>query len=92
MTANERMMKICSASPVTLAKIDAVLNGDDTAVPQREPDLSSCTITAAARKYKVSRPTMHRLIRAGKIKVLYLNGVRRVLNQSLVDYAMSGNR
>ena len=49
MTANERMMKICSASPATLAKIDAVLDGDDTVVPQREPDLSSCTITTAAR-------------------------------------------
>ena len=35
---------------------------------------------------------MHRLIGAGKIKVLYLNGVRRVLNQSLVDYALNGNR
>ena len=92
MTANERMMKICAASPVTLAKIDAVLNGDDTVVPQQDPDMRTCTITAAARKYRVSRPTLYRMIKAGRIKTLRLNGVSRVLIQSLVDCALGESR
>ena len=87
MTANERMMKICAASPALLAKIDAVLVGDETVVPKVDPDLRTCTITEAARRYQVSRPTMYRLIQAGRVRTLQLNGVSRVLIQSLVDYA-----
>lgn len=86
------MMKICAASPALLAKIDAVLSGDDTLVPKVDPDLRSCTITEAARKYKISRPTMYRMIRSGRIKVLRLNGVNRVLIQSLIDCATGGGR
>lgn len=87
MTANERMMKICAACPALLAKIDAVLAGDETIVPKADPDLRTCTITEAARRYNVSRPTLYRMIKAGRVRIMPLNGVNRVLIQSLVDCA-----
>lgn len=91
MTANDRMMRICAASPALLAKIDAVLEGDETFVPKKDPDLRTCTITEAARRFRVSRPTLYRMIGSGRVKVMRLNGVNRVLIQSLADCAGVGN-
>lgn len=92
MNAQERIMKICAASPALLAKIDAVLAGDETVVPKPEPSLSTCTITSAARRLKISRPTMYRMIRAGRVRTVPLNGVSRVLVDSLVQLAYPSNR
>ena len=92
MTANERIMKICAANPATLARIDAILSGEDTTAPERDVDLRTCTITAAARRFRISRPTMYRMIKSGRIKVMRLNGVNRVLVQSLVDCALANKR
>jgi len=92
MNSNERILKICAATPALLAKIDAVLSGDETHVPKVDPDLRTCTITEAARRYHVSRPTMYRLIRSGRVRTLKLSGVSRVLIQSLVDCANGVNR
>lgn len=91
MTTNERMMRICGASPALLAKIDAVLEGDETVVPKSDPDLRTCTITEAARRFRVSRPTLYRMIKSGRVRVMRLNGVSRVLIQSLADCAGVGN-
>lgn len=91
MTAQERIMKICAASPALLAKVDAVLNGDDSVVPKADPDLRTCTITEAARRYRISRPTMYRMIKSGRVRTIPLNGVSRVLIQSLADCAGVGN-
>lgn len=80
-------MKICAASPALLAKIDAVLEGDDTLVPKPIPLLATCTITEGARRLRISRPTLRRLIKAGRIKIMELSGTRRILIQSLIDCA-----
>ena len=87
MTSNERILKICAASPALLAKIDAVLAGDETLVPKVDPDIRTCTITEAARRFNISRPTLYRMIRSGRVRTMKLNGISRVLVQSLVDCA-----
>lgn len=86
MTTNERMMKICAADPALLARVDAVLNGTNTRAPKEDPDVRTCTLTEAARRIGVSRPTVYRLIRKGVIRTIPLCGVSRVVLQSLFDY------
>lgn len=79
-------MKICAADPALLAKVDAVLKGDDTTIPKVDPDVRTCTLTEAARRIGVSRPTVYRLIKKGAIRTIPLCGVSRVVLQSLFDY------
>lgn len=85
-------MKLCTANPATLARIDAILSGEDTTASERDVDIRTCTITAAARRYQISRPTLYRMIKSGRVKVMRLNSVNRVLIQSLVDCALNSNR
>ena len=86
------MIRICGASPALLTKIDAVLDGDDSVAPKPEPPLATCTITSAARRLKISRPTLYRMIKSGRVRTVPLNGVSRVLIESLVQLAYSSNK
>ena len=54
--------------------------GDTTAVKQAKT-------ADIARRYRISRPTMYRMIKSGRVRTIPLNGVIRVLIQSLVDCA-----
>ena len=92
MTANERILKIATSSPAMLAKIDALLAGDETHVPKKDPDVRTCTLTEAARRIGVSRPTIYRLINRGSIATIDLMGVPRVVLQSLFDYVRNYER
>ena len=86
MSATERMQKLLTASPTMLAKIDKVLDGEDTS-PKPEADTRTVTYTEAAKRLGVSRPTIYRLARAGRLKVVPLLGVNRILLQSVIDFA-----
>ena len=86
MNTNQRMSMILAATPAVLAKIDAVLAGDETHVPKKDPECRTCTLTEAARRLGVSRPTIYRLIQRGALKAVALNGVSRVTLQSIFDY------
>jgi len=92
MDATKRMQMILTATPAVLAKIDAVLAGDDTHVQKVDPDCRTCTLTEAARRMGVSRPTVYRLIERKAIRTVELNGVSRVTLQSLFDYVRNGER
>lgn len=86
MTAQERIMKICAADPTMLAKVDAVLKGEAEMITKTDPDVRTCTLTEAAHRIGVSRPTVYRLIKKGAIRTIPLCGVSRVVLQSLFDY------
>jgi len=90
LSANERMLKIATANYATLAKVDAVLLGDDTHVPKVDPDVRTCTLTEAARRLGLSRPTIYRLIKRKALHTVQLDGVSRVVLQSIFDYAHQG--
>lgn len=92
MDMTSRMQMLLSATPAVLAKIDAVLSGDDTHVPKKDPDCRTCTLTEAARRMGVSRPTIYRLIERGAIRTVELNGVSRVTLQSLFDHVRNGEK
>lgn len=86
MTANERIIKIATASPATLAQVDRVLEG--RGVDNAEDiNLKTITLTEAAQQLGVSRPTIYRMKQSGALKAVKLNGVERILLSSLIERA-----
>lgn len=91
MSATERMQKLLAASPKTLARIDAVLDGEDTAPVPVERENRLVTYTDAARRTGLSRPTIYRLVKSGRLDVVPLNGVNRITLAS-VNALIAGER
>lgn len=85
-TTEVRMQKLLAANQKTLARIDQILSGEDSTTAKPEADVSTCTLTEAARRLRVSRPTVYRLSKTGRIRTVALNGVSRVLISSLADF------
>ena len=92
MSERERMMKLLAANPATLAKVDAVLNGTDGKPGRVDDDLHLVTYTEAAARLNISRPTVYRLARAGRLEVVPLDGVNRIRLKSVIDFANGANR
>lgn len=86
MTDNERMIKVAMATPADKAKIDAILNHQDADERKPEADTRTITFTQAAKRLGVSRPTVYRLTRAGRLRTVALCGVNRVVLSSLTDF------
>lgn len=86
MSTNERLLKLATADAVTLARVDAVLNHTDNTSQAKDPDVRLLTYTETAKMMRLSRPTVYRLARAGKLRVVPLNGINRILYSSVIDY------
>ena len=85
---NERLAAILAANPKTLARIDAILDGEDsTSGEKHDADCRTVTFTDAARRMGVSRMTIYRLVKAGRLRVVPLLGVNRIALSSVEDYA-----
>ena len=87
MTEKERMLKLLAASPATLAKVDAVLNGTDKGTEKADDDVRLCTFTEAAARLSLSRPTIYRLVKLGRLETVPLDGTHRILLRSVIDFA-----
>ena len=81
MNANDRIKKLLDAPPSTLSRIDDILSGRET--PCDTCDVSLITFTEAARLLNVSRPTVYRLTKANRLRVVPLFGVNRVTRDSV---------
>lgn len=92
MTTNDRMIKIATANPQTLAKVDAVLNGTDDKPVKADVDARLITYTEAARRLNLSRPTIYRLVKLGRLEVVPLDGVNRIRLQSVINFANGATR
>ena len=92
MTTNDRMIKIATANPQTLAAIDAVLNGTTGKPNKEDADVRLVTYTEAAKRLNLSRPTVYRLVKLGRLEVVPLDGVNRVRLQSVIDFANGTTR
>ena len=92
MNTNERMIKIATANSATLAKVDAVLNGMDGKTSKADADCRLVTYTEAAKRLNLSRPTVYRLARAGRLDVVPLDGVNRIRLKSVIDFANGATR
>ena len=88
MTTNERFARIATATPAILARIDAILQGSDGGtIAKIDPDCRTITFTEAARRLCLSRPTVYRLVKMGRLAVVPLDGTNRIRLQSVFDYA-----
>ena len=86
MSTNERLLKLATADAATLARVDAVLDHRDTTERVREMvDARLLTFTETARMMKLSRPTIYRMVKAGRLKTMPLNGTSRIIYSSVVD-------
>jgi excisionase family DNA binding protein len=92
MSERERMMKLLAANPQTLAKVDAVLDGTDGKPDKADADLRLVTFTEAAKRLNLSRPTVYRLAKAGRLEVVPLDGINRIRLKSVIDFANGANR
>lgn len=92
MSNEQRMMRLLTANQQTLAKVDAVLDGTDGKPDNAETDCRLVTLTEAAKRMGVSRPTVYRLARLGRLQVVPLNGVNRIRLQSVFDCVSNGER
>ena len=92
LSANDRLLKIATADARTLARVDAVLAGDDTATPMfRDEDCRTTTFTGAARWLACSRMSVYKLVKEGRLDVVTLAGVNRIRVASIVDF-VNGKR
>jgi excisionase family DNA binding protein len=88
MSTDERMMKLLQADPGTLAKIDAVLNGTATEKTTDPGDRRLLTQTQTAAELGVSRMTVFRMIRDGRLPAVELRAGRlRIPSQALTFFA-----
>ena len=92
MSERERMMKLLAATPQTLAKADAILNGSDGMTAKADDDCRLVTYTEAAKRLNLSRPTVYRLVKLGRLEVVPLDGVNRIRLKSVVDFANGSTR
>ena len=92
LSTTDRMTKILAAPVQVLARIDAVLTGEDTATAVHAvEDLRSLTFTDAARHLTCSRATVHSMVNDGRLPVVILNGSRRV-PMAAISALMRGER
>lgn len=85
MNEKERLLKLLAASPATLAAVDAVLTGTDK--KKADDDVRLCTYSEAAQRLNLSRPTIYRLVKLGRLETVSLDGTRRIRVKSLVAFA-----
>ena len=57
-----------------------------------DDDLRLVTYTEAAKRLNLSRPTVYRLAKAGRLDVVPLDGVNRIRLKSVIDFANGANR
>lgn len=92
MNERERLVKLLGANPATLARIDAVLDGTDGRAAKADDDCRLITYTEAAKRLSLSRPTVYKLVHTGRLQVVPLDGVNRILLKSVFDFANGGAR
>ena len=89
--ANQRILKIATADTKTLARIDSILTGEDTSPMPVEKENRLITFMDAGRRTGLSRPTIYRLVKAGRLDVVKLSGTSRITLQSVNDF-IAGTR
>lgn len=88
LSMNDRMLKLATADAKTLARVDAVLTGEDTATATfHDEDCRTVTFTDAAKRLGCSRPMVYGLVKSGRLDVVTMNGVNRIRVQSITDFA-----
>lgn len=85
MTINERLLKLATATPPLLAQVDAVLEGRKE---RTAPETRLYSISQTARLLNVSRMTVYRLKKQGRLRAVELpGGTSRITSASVEAFA-----
>ena len=57
-----------------------------------DTDVRLVTYTEAAARLNLSRPTVYRLAKLGRLEIVPLDGVNRIRLKSVIDFANGANR
>lgn len=88
LNATDRMQMILAAPPQVLARIDAVLTGEDTAsTTHHQTECRIVTFADAARHLACSRPVIYGLVKSGRLETIMLNGCQRITMRSIIELA-----
>lgn len=88
MSKEQLMGRLLTATPSELKKIEAVFTGEGATEPT---DRRLLSIAQAARALNVSRTTVWRLLRAGRLPTVELRpGSRRVPSAAVTAFAQRG--
>lgn len=91
MNKEELIGKLLAATPAELKRVAAVFTGEAPTEPTDPTDRRLLTIAQAARALNVSRTTVWRLLRDGRIPVVELRpGSRRIPSAALTALAQKG--
>ena len=84
MALEQLIQALLTATPARRSEVEAVLKGrSGGAAARQDADRRLVTISGAARLLGVGRNTIYRLIRAGRLETVRLNGVSRVPMRSI---------
>ncbi|MBQ3745973.1 MAG: helix-turn-helix domain-containing protein [Kiritimatiellae bacterium] len=84
MALEQLIQALLTATPARRREVEAVLKGrSSVAAAKADADRRLVTISGAARLLGVGRNTVYRLIKAGRLETVRLNGVSRVPMRSI---------
>ena len=84
----EVMLKICTADAETLRLVLEVLRGNVRPSGEKSrANLRLVSIKETVETLGVARQTVYNLIKRGRLQTVNLNGVQRVREQSIIDFA-----
>ena len=91
MTTETRFTKLLAATPDTLVKIDCLLEGRPQPEQPETGDRRLLTLMEAARELNVSRMTVHRMCRDGRLPTITTRaGRRRIASHAITEFLKGG--
>lgn len=91
MTVEKRIALVLAATPDVLKRIDRILSGEPTEGATDPGDRRLLSLQQAAGALGVSRTTIWRLLKAGRLPTVELRpGSRRVPSAAITDFVKRG--
>jgi excisionase family DNA binding protein len=90
MTTEQRLSAILAANPGVLRRVDAILSGE-IETPTEPTDRRLLTIAQAARELNLSRTSIWRMLRDGRLPFIELRkGSRRIPSEAITALVKGG--
>ena len=90
MTFETRFTKLLAATPEQLSLIDALLEGRERGMPPELADRRLLTFTAAAATLSVSRQTVWRMVKDGRLPTIEVRAGRHRVPSSALTCLLKG--
>jgi len=91
LTTEKRLTLLLAATPDTLLRVDQILSGEPIETPTEPTDRRLLSIAQAALALNVSRTTIWRLLRDGRLPTVELRpGSRRIPSAAITAFAQRG--